>query len=429
MSSIVYPRQITKNIYDVIGSNFSTKQFVKINTLKENSCVYDSFLLNTYKNYQEEENEDSLRKIREQFIVEFKGYITAESEMSNQYIYNKVFEAYNMTEMKDLYILKSVEDNFDIFDLVIVRKDFSEETDKIKGYRLFPDKVKKYFTNVSNFFNLVSLEFLRDIIEQRIIRKSHMDKIKKLKLSGENLTEIEELEEILEFMNRKENNLSIVSLYNSLTLEDCEDQDLILKLLSQILDINIFVCRGWNTEITVLKDYNKDDKNPYIIIFKGGGKTSITGSETKKYYEAGGIKTKEGIKTLLTESDQDTIEDLKKMLDNDTDSYFLEKYNKYLKNIEQKSNLDNMGRYYHETSDEEEEEIEGIKKEEEEIEGEEEEIEESMENIPGFIRGYSRQELAQLLNIFVNPDYDYSDTDKTDMEIQYKNYLESSNQE
>ena len=149
MSSIVYPRRITKNIYDVIGSNFSTKQFVKINTLKENSCVYDSFLLNTYKNYQEEENEDSLRKIREQFIVEFKGYITAESEMSNQYIYNKVFEAYNMTEMKDLYILKSVEDNFDIFDLVIVRKDFSEETDKIKGYRLFPDKVKKYFTNVS----------------------------------------------------------------------------------------------------------------------------------------------------------------------------------------------------------------------------------------------------------------------------------------
>ena len=41
MSSIVYPRQITKNIYDVIGSNFSTKQFVKINTLRDNTCVYE----------------------------------------------------------------------------------------------------------------------------------------------------------------------------------------------------------------------------------------------------------------------------------------------------------------------------------------------------------------------------------------------------
>ena len=59
MSSIVYPRQITKNIYDIIGSNFSKKQFVKINTLRDNTCVYDSFLLNTYKNYQEEENKES----------------------------------------------------------------------------------------------------------------------------------------------------------------------------------------------------------------------------------------------------------------------------------------------------------------------------------------------------------------------------------
>ncbi len=423
MTSIVYPLQITKNVYDIIRSNFTSKQFVKINTLRDNTCIYDSFLLDTYKNYQEEENKDSLRKMRQDFITEFKGYLTADSEISNQTIYNKVFEAYNMIEMKDIYILKPIKDDFDIFDLVIIRKEFSEGSGKIKGYKLFPDRVKKYFSNVSNFFHLISLDFLKDIIEQRIIRKLHIDKIKKLRLKDESSSEADELEEVLEFMDRKENNLDLVSLYESLGLEDCEDQDLVLKILSEMMDINIFLCRGWNSEITVLKDYHKSDENPYIIIFKGDGRTSITGTYTKKYYEAGGIKTKDGIKTLLTSKDKDIINELRKIMDNDTDSYFLEKYNKYLKKIEQKSNLDNLSRYYDETSDEEEDqeiEQEGIDETEEPVETIE---------IPGFIRGYTKQELEQLLNIFVNPDYDYTDTDKRDLEIQYKNYLENINNE
>ena len=197
MTSIVYPLQITKNVYDIIRSNFTSKQFVKINTLRDNTCIYDSFLLDTYKNYQEEENKDSLRKMRQDFITEFKGYLTADSEMSNQTIYNKVFEAYNMIEMKDIYILKPIKDDFDIFDLVVIRKEFSEGSGKIKGYKLFPDRVKKYFSNVSNFFHLISLDFLKDIIEQRIIRKLHIDKIKKLRLKDESSSKADELEEVL----------------------------------------------------------------------------------------------------------------------------------------------------------------------------------------------------------------------------------------
>ena len=112
------------------------------------------------------------------------------------------------------------------------------------------------------------------------------------------------------------------------------------------------------------------------------------------------------------------------MLDNDIDSYFSEKYNKYLKNIDQKSKLDNLGRYYDETSDEEDEEEEPAEKINEQLDQVEDKIQ-----IPGFIRGYSKQELVQLLNMFVNPDYDYSDTDKRDMEIQYKNYLENINED
>lgn len=420
MSSIIYPLDLTKNVYETIKSSFSTKKFAKINTLSENTCIYDSFLLNTYKNYQEEEVKSKLRKIREDFITEFKGYITSESELSNQDTYNKVFQAYELIDMKDLYMLKSLEDSFDIFDIVIIRRDFDEEKDTIKGYKLFPERVKKHFSNVSKFFDLISLEFLKEIIEQRIIRKAHTDKIKKLRLKDKDSSEASELEEIINFMDRKENNLDLISLYNSLTLEDCEDQDMVLKMLSEIMDINIFLCRGWNSEITVLKDYHKTDKNPCIIIFKGEGRTSITGKNTKKFYEAGGVMTKDGIKTLIP-GDDGAVSDLKKMMENDTDSYFLEKYNKYLKNIEQKSNLDDLDRYYGHTS---ESESSSDSEDEEEAENKIEEVEDRTE-IPGFIRGYTIGELQTLLNLFVNPDYDYTDTDRKDMEIQYKNYLEN----
>lgn len=417
MTSIVYPRPVTKNIYDIVTSTFTDKNFVKINTLKENTCIYDSFLLDTYKNYQEESDPSKLNKIREDFIREFKEYLIADSEMSDQFIYNKIFSAYETLEIKDVYMLKSLSDNFDIFELVIVKKNISEDQDRLRGYKLFPSRIKKYFSSVSNFFNLISLDFLKEIIQQRITRKSYLDKMKRLQLKEENT---EEIEEILEFMDRKENNLDILSIYNSINLEDCEDQDLILKLLSDTLNINIFLCRAWNTEITVLKDFYKTEENPYIIIFKGEGKTSITGLNTGKYYEAGGIKTQEGIKTILNGKEKEIILDLKKISVNDVDSYLIDRYTKYLKKIEQKSNLDNLEDYYEETSSEESSN-----------ESSEDEMEEEKPivnpDIPAFIRGYTKPELETLLHLFVNPDYDYSDVKKEDLELQYKNYLESKN--
>ena len=42
---------------------------------------------------------------------------------------------------------------------------------------------------------------MKEIIEQRIVRKSKIDKIKKLRLTDYNEKEIRELEEILDFMN------------------------------------------------------------------------------------------------------------------------------------------------------------------------------------------------------------------------------------
>ena len=118
------------------------------------------------------------------------------------------------------------------------------------------------------------------------------------------------------------------------------------------------------------------------------------------------------------------IQDMKKMLQNDIESYFLEKYNKYLKNIEQKSKLDHLDTYYEESSSSSSEDEDEEEKLTEEIK---EDIKEQVD-IPGFIRGYSKVELEQLMNLFVNPGYDYSNTDKIDLEIQYKNYLEGTSE-
>ena len=64
MSFIVYPKGETKDIYDELKSSFTVKNFVKINTLKENNCVYDSFLMATYRNYQDQKSYEKCKLIR-----------------------------------------------------------------------------------------------------------------------------------------------------------------------------------------------------------------------------------------------------------------------------------------------------------------------------------------------------------------------------
>ena len=79
--------------------------------------------------------------------------------------------------------------------------------------------------------------------------------------------------------------------------------------------VNIFLCRSWNSEISVIKTYERDNFNPYIIIFKIEGKVSYTGIEKSTIYETGGIKYEKGIKTILNpEKDKNAIEDIKKII-------------------------------------------------------------------------------------------------------------------
>ena len=52
-------------------------------------------------------------------------------------------------------------------------------------------------------------------------------------------------------------------------------------------------------------------------------------------------------------------------------------------------------------------------------------LNEDGEEIPQFIKDYSKIQLEDLMNMCVNPDYDYSGVSKKSLEIQYGSYLKS----
>ena len=337
MDSIVYPRDETINIYDDLNSSFTNKNFVKINTLKDNNCVYDSFLMAVHRNYQDKDTDTKRKIIRKEFIHQFKKYLTADSDVTQGEIYSKIFKAFELSEMRNEFEIRSKNNSPNIFDLVIIRKD----REKLSGYNLFSKNVKKYYSATSNLFHLISLDFMKQIIEQRIVKKIYCEK---LKFEDEKSKEINE---IIDFINMKENSLDPVNFLTIITTNECSNQDMVLKLFSEILEINIFLCRSWNNEFTVLKEYMKKPEDPYIIIFKIEGRVSVTGINKSKIYETGGVKYSKGIKTILNaEKDRNAIEDLKKLSKNNVDSYYMERYVNYLKNIEQQSNLKNIEDYY-----------------------------------------------------------------------------------
>tara|TARA_R110001592_G_scaffold202005_1_gene451255 strand:+ start:937 stop:2229 length:1293 start_codon:yes stop_codon:yes gene_type:complete len=427
MSFIVYPVGETKDIYDELKSSFTEKNFVKINTFKENNCVYDSFLMATYRNYQDQKSADKCKLIRANFINQFKGFLISENtSVDHEVIYNKVFQAFEMSDFKENYYLKSLDedDEYNILDLVIMKRDNQNEKN---GFRLFSTKSKDFFKKNSNFFEKIGIAFLKEIIEQRIVKRIYSERLENEEANKEEITEI------LEFINRKENNLDVLNLFDIINIDECDDQDLVLKLLSEVLGLNIFLCRSWNSEISVIKTYERDDFNPYIIIFKIEGKVSYTGIEKSTIYETGGIKYEKGIKTILNpEKDKNAIQDMKKIFKNDIDSFYKDKYVKYLSNLEQKSKLDHLEDYYEDdvtssSEDEDEDEDEAILNEDDLTSSSEDEaiLNEDGEEIPQFIKDYSKLELEDLMNMFVNPDYDYSPISKKSLEIQYNSYLKS----
>lgn len=457
MSSIVYPLPKNENLIVDVENNFTLKKIVKIKNIGKDKCSLDSLLMAVSKEYQDADEESLRQQIIDEFKEEFKNSLKSTSKESEEEIYNKFLEAYEISDNKDNFFLKNPKNSTNIYDLVIdtyYEKDFY----KIKlEYSLFNEETKEIFDPKDNIFSLIDKELIRDILDQNFITNFYKEKILQIKdkLEEEDnkklRNQLNTYNEIIEFNLNPKNNLSFQNLYEAIDNDLCKNEDIILKIVSCILKFNVYLCRSWNTEISVIKKIFWKDEYPSIILFKLDSSVSLTGSNKELGYETGGVKSNGEIRTiLLPDQDIATIKDLDKIYENKIDSYYLDKYQNYLNKLPNSMSFEKLQENYEvsddeESEEEEEKETSEVEESEEEEEKEltkeekkmklldetfgkpeleEEEIVEEFDEdvyIPGFIRSYTDEEIRKLLTIFIGGSYE--SVSRRKLEILYKNYI------
>ena len=461
MSSVVYPLDGSKDTYTLLNSSFTNKKFVKIKNFGNEPCSLDALLMAVSKEYQDALDTSKRDELTTRFRQEFKNYILAPGKDSDIELMEKIMRAYEMSSMKDKFRLKAVGEMKNIFDLVIIKKPYEGDDylDLKISYPLFSTETRNLYMANSNLFSLLDENFLKDMIDQRYIAKSYNEKIKKLEElldEEENMMmerELEKHKELLNFNLNRKNNLSPENMFNIIDSDFCKNEDIILRLVSCVLKFNIFLCRSWNTEISVIKRMIWDKDYNYIILFKTDTPVSLTGMTGSVVYETGGVKISQGVITVIDSSKNKVIvNDLNQIFSNDIDAYYVDKYMIYLNKLEPITSVEKIeDNYEEETSSEDEDEVSSSEEEEdmmsqEEVnksilldqtimEGEEEDIrkiksgdiyqEEDVSNayIPAFIRSYSDMELVKLLEIFVDPSGNYKTLPRQKLELLYKNYV------
>ena len=463
MSSVVYPLDGSKDTYTLLNSSFTNKKFVKIKNFGNEPCSLDALLMAVSKEYQDAMDAGKRDEISTRFRQEFKNYILAPGKDSDIELMEKIMRAYDMSSMKDKFRLKAVGEMKSIFDLVIIKKphEGDDYLDLKISYPLFSTETRNLYMANSNLFSLLDETFLKDMIEQRYITKSYNEKIRKLEEmldEEENMMmerELEKHKELLNFNLNRKNNLSPENMFNIIDSDFCKNEDIILRLVSCVLKFNIFLCRSWNTEISVIKRMIWDKDYNYIILFKTDTPVSLTGMTGSVVYETGGVKISQGVITVIDSTKNKVIvNDLNQIFSNDIDAYYVDKYMTYLNKLEPITSVEKIEDNYEEdTSSEDEEEVtsseeeddDGIMSQEEVnksilldetiMGGEEEDIrkiqsgeiyqDENMSDayIPAFIRSYSDMELVKLLEIFVGPSDNYKTLPRQKLEILYKNYV------
>ena len=463
MSSVVYPLDGSKDTYTLLNSSFTNKKFVKIKNFGNEPCSLDALLMAVSKEYQDAMDAGKRDEISTRFRQEFKNYILAPGKDSDIELMEKIMRAYEMSSMKDKFRLKAVGEMKSIFDLVIIKKphEGDDYLDLKISYPLFSTETRNLYMANSNLFSLLDETFLKDMIEQRYITKSYNEKIRKLEEmldEEENMMmerELEKHKELLNFNLNRKNNLSPENMFNIIDSDFCKNEDIILRLVSCVLKFNVFLCRSWNTEISVIKRMIWDKDYNYIILFKTDTPVSLTGMTGSVVYETGGVKISQGVITVIDSTKNKVIvNDLNQIFSNDIDAYYVDKYMTYLNKLEPITSVEKIEDNYEEdTSSEDEEEVtsseeeddDGIMSQEEVnksilldetiMGGEEEDIrkiqsgeiyqDENMSDayIPAFIRSYSDMELVKLLEIFVGPSDNYKTLPRQKLEILYKNYV------
>ena len=455
MRGLVYPLGETTKMYRELNSSYLPTNMVKINVRDQGSCAFHSILMSISDEYQDAKDDMSRKKISESFKNQLKTHLLSPSGMDESSIIDRFMEAHEMSNMKDRYRLKI---SGNLFGIKLVKIGESDYTSKKISYLLFPKNMTSDLKPTSKIFELLSLEFLTKMMDQRFLLGLYSEKVmemEKVLSSDTNYQmeeEVERLRELMAFNMHKSNNLVPENLIKLIDDDFCENQDLLIRLFSESLKFNVFFCRAWNTEVSVIKEFRISRSYPSIVIFKLDGRISITGINTKIIYETGGVMTEKGVKTILDPKiDSKVIQVLREIKSTEVDGFYLEKYHTYLNSMgEEEMEEEEVQLEVEEDSGDEEMEMEGNGKMEMEgemegngkmeMEGEMEgngkmemenlrdevEINEDVE-IPSFIRGYSDTDLKTLLKSFTSSNTD--GMNRRNMEIMYSNYLRNQDED
>ena len=402
------------------------------------------------------------------FIEQIGEYIKSDSDENPIHIFNKFKKILANSTLKNKFCINLLNDKRDIFEAVIVKKDQEEEFVNLNlAYKLFSEKTKKIFLPTSKFFNMIDEKIILPMVEQRYIIKLYEEKLNNMKKeldTDENIhLEIKKLKEIIDHNKKKEHSLEPLNFLEMLK----EDNELMLSLFSHIFNINIFICRSWDNDITVVKEIESKNSQHYIILFKYSGKLSATGINSRTFYETGGIKIQDKIITILNyKNHKSIINKLKENSESGVDTFLLDNYNSYLQQIDHSTDIEKLEEAYerqttkkirssenesseNESSENESSENESSENESSENESSENESSEneSSENesssfreetntsfsekkeyydteIPYFIKNYTDGELVELYKKFINPHLDINKINRRNLEIQYMNYIE-----
>ena len=427
MRGLVYPLAETTRIYRELNSSYLPINPVKINVRDQSSCAFHAILMGICEEYQDARDEMKRKEISESFKIQFKNYLLSESTMSESAIVDRFTEAYERSNMKDKYRLKLSKD---LFNTRLVKLGEPDYTSSRVSYLLFPKNMMTEIRPKSRIFELLSLEFLTKMMDQRYLLGLYSEKVMEMeKVLSEDTNyqmedEVSKLRELMAFHLHKSNSLTPDNLIKLIGDDFCENQDILIRLLSESLKFNVFFCRAWSTEVSVIKEFRSSKSYPSVMIFKIDGKVSITGMNTGVIYETGGILSPKGIKTILDpKEDSRVIQILREIKSSEVDGFHMEKYHTYLGSMgeEDIQEEEDVELEVEEMSSEEEveEEVETEMEQEEDLRNEEP-IDVHVE-IPAFIKGYSDVDLKTLLKTFTSSDGE--SMDRRGMEIMYSNYI------
>lgn len=455
MTSINYPTKETFKTLERIKSSSLKLTIVKLKTIKNKKNLLHSFLNSVCKEYQNEKDEMKRMKIVNVFANQVSDYIISDSEEHKNIIYNRIKKISLNSDLNDKFSISLINPDKNIFNAVIVKKNIDEEFVNLNiAYKLFSTKTLEKFKPTSRIFSILNEKLLTDMLNQRFIIKNYEEKIKNMKKEldqDESLKhKIEKLSEIIYYNNDKLNNLEPINYLESLEEKDLINENL-LHLFSCMFNINIFICRMWNNDLTVIKEINFSKESHSILLFKYFGKVSLTGMETNVFYETGGIEINGKIMTILNcDEHEKIIKKLRREINCGKEKFLMEKYNNYLDNLEKSEHLDNMETNYdNNISDDNTEFLEldnsdkqltNINKPIENIKV----IEITLEknnilpdnqyqapiediDIPYFIRDLTDNELRDLYHKFINSETNLEGISRKNLEIQYKNFIHQNN--